>query len=194
MQRKMMTIGIVACVLALVIGGISLAQPGAGGRQRGGDQGGQGQRGGGDRPQFDPAQIRQRMMEGWKQTLGADDESWKVIEPRLARVLELNRPQMMGARGMMPGGMRGPGGQQGPQRQFRGPDNQEPTEVEKATEALATTLENQSAPPEQIKQRLTALRAAREKQRTQLATAQKELRDILTLRQEAALIMRGMLD
>jgi Spy/CpxP family protein refolding chaperone len=40
---------------------------------------------------------------------------------------------------------------------------------------------------------LTALRAAREKARQELATAQEELRKILTPRQEALLVLMGYL-
>jgi flagellar motor switch/type III secretory pathway protein FliN len=207
MQRRVITIGVVACVLALVIGGVSFAQGGGqgggqGGRQRGqGDQGG-GQRGGG---QFDPAQMaemRQRMAERMKERLGVDDEAWKVLEPRLTKVQELSRQQMMaGGRGMMAfGGQRGgarggeQGGPQGQRPRFPGQENREPTAVEKETEALNTVLENPSASAEQIKQRLTALRAAREKARTELATARQDLRQLLTMRQEAILVLDGTLD
>jgi len=202
MQRKMITIGVVACVLALVIGGLCLAQPPQGGNRAGG-----GQRGGGQF-QFDPArmaEMQQRMMERWKEQLGADDEAWKVIQPRLTKVMELNRQQGMGGRGGMfgPGGMRGRGsdqgpggrgGQQGDRPRFPGMENRQPTEVEKAAEALNTTLENQSASADEIKQRLTALRAAREKAKSELAKAQQDLKQILTLRQEAILVGNGTLD
>lgn len=198
MHKRMITIGVVACALALMIAGLSVAQPPAGG-DRGGDR---------MMRQFDPAQMRQRMMEGWKQRLGADDEAWKVIEPRLSKVMELNRDTMAGGRGMF-GGMRGQrgdqagqrggdqagrGGQQGNRPRFPEMENREPTVVEKAAETLNTTLENESASADQIKQQLTALRAAREKARADLATAQQDLRQILTLRQEALLVLSGMLN
>jgi hypothetical protein len=66
--------------------------------------------------------------------------------------------------------------------------------VEKASEGLRTLLENTSATPEQIKQQLTTLRAAKEKAKQQLAVAQKELREVITLRQEAQCVMMGLLD
>jgi hypothetical protein len=190
MRKQVIGIGIVACVVALVIGGLSIAQPPAGG------QGGPGGPGG----QFDPAQMRQRMMERMKEQLGADDAAWKVLEPRLTKVMDLNRQtQGMGRGGMfgMMGGMRGQrgandaggqGGRRGPQQ-----DPATMTPVEKAQEQLRTTLENQSASPEEIKKQLTALREAREKARQELATAQQELKKILTVRQEAQLVMMGQL-
>jgi Spy/CpxP family protein refolding chaperone len=101
--------------------------------------------------------------------------------------------------GMM-GGMRGQrggnnnndanaqGGRQRPQQ-----DPATMTVVEKAQEQLRTTLENQSASPEEIKKQLTALRQAREKAKQDLATAQADLVKILTPRQEAQLVMMGQL-
>ena len=120
--------------------------------------------------------------------------------------MELNRNQMMnrGRGGMFGfGGMRagrggegGPGGRGGDRMmaRFPGEENREPTAVEKATEALNTTLENESASPETIKQQLTALREARVKAQQELAVAQQSLREILTLRQEALLVLNGQLN
>jgi hypothetical protein len=198
MHRKMIMVGVVAGMLALAIGGLCLAQPPQGGQQGGGRGGDRGQRGPG---QFDPAQMRQRMMEGWKQRLGADDEAWKVIEPRFVKVMELNRQTMAGGGMFGFGSMRGPrggdqggrGGQPGDRPRFPGQEDREPTAVEKAAQTLSTTLENQSASADQIKQQLAALRAAREKARQELAVAQQDLRQILTVRQEALLVLSGML-
>ncbi len=204
MQRKVIAISVVAGVLALLGAGLCMAQPPQGG------PGGPGGFGG----QFDPTQMRQRMMDNWKQQLGADDDAWKVIEPRLTKVMELNRQTMMGGRGMFgmfgPRGMRtqrgdrggqgasqgqGPGASQGnrPPR-FPGDENREPTAVEKAQETLSATLESESASPDIIKEQLTALRAARVKAQQELAAAQQDLRQILTLRQEAVLVLSGMLN
>jgi hypothetical protein len=187
MRKQVIGIGIVACVVALVIGGLTIAQPPAGGGPGG---------------QFDPAQMRQRMMERMKEQLGADDAAWKVLEPRLTKVMDLNRQtQGMGRGGMfgMMGGMRGQRGANandaGGQGSRRGPQ-QDPatmTPVDKAQEQLRTTLENQSASPEEIKKSLTAFREAREKARQELAAAQQELKQILTVRQEAQLVMMGQL-
>jgi hypothetical protein len=192
MRRQVVMVGVAACVLALVIGGLSIAQPPAGG-----GQGGPGGPGGG---RFDPAQMRQMMTQRMKEQLGVDDEAWKVMEPRLMKVMELNRQTAggPGRGGMFFGGRRGQDGNQndrGPRdrqnAQGRPPEQQ--TAVDKAAEQLRTTLDNQSAAPEEIKKQLTALRDAREKAKLELATAQQELRQILTLRQEAQLVMMGLL-
>ncbi len=47
---------------------------------------------------------------------------------------------------------------------------------------------------DQIKARLGALRSAKEKAQQELATAQHSLRQLMTLRQEAVLVLNGLLD
>jgi hypothetical protein len=155
--------------------------------------------------------MRQMMEQRMRDQLGCTEAEWQVIGPRLTKVMNLNRQSRGGgAMGRMfmgrrnrPGGPQGgqggrPDGPQGDQgnarRRPRGPFGGEPTAVDKAGEALQTTLENASATPEEIKAKLTALRAAREKAKAELAVAQKQLREVLTLRQEAQLVVMGMLD
>jgi hypothetical protein len=203
MQKQVVKLGVLACVLALMAGGLSIAQQAGG--QGGGRRGGSGGPGGGPGGNFDPAQFRQRMAERMKEQLGADDQAWKVIEPRLMKVMELNRQTQAGGRGGMMamfGGMRGqrggpggPGGDQGGPQGMRGRGPQgEQTAVEKAMAQLRTTLENQSASADEIKTALTNVRAAREKARQELAVAQQDLKKILTVRQEAVLVEMGQLE
>ena len=196
MRRKVIVVGVMGCLVALIAAGVSLAQP----------QGRAGQRGG-QRGMFDPARMRQMMEQRMKEQLGVTDQEWQVLGPRLTKVMNLSRQTGMGAgmgrmfmgrRGQRgqggQGGQDGQGGQGGQQgRRPRGPFGQEETAVSKASDALQTTLENASAAPDEIKTKLTALRTAREKTRQELATAQKELREVLTLRQEAQLVLMGML-
>jgi hypothetical protein len=203
MQKKVVKLGVLACVLALMAAGLSIAQQAGG--QGGGRRGGFGGPGGGPGGNFDPAQFRQRMAERMKEQLGADDQAGKVIEPRLMKVMELNRQTQAGGRGGMMamfgamrgqrGGPGGPGGDQGGPQGMRGRGPQgEPTAVEKAMAQLRTTLQNQSASADEIKTALTNVRAAREKARQELAVAQQDLKKILTVRQEAILVEMGQLD
>jgi hypothetical protein len=143
------------------------------------------------------------MMERMKEQLGADDAAWKVLEPRLTKVMELNRQASSGRGGMFGtmfgrrGGPGGPGGDQGgPQGDRRGPGGPmgEQTALDKALTQLRTTLENQSATAEEIKTQLTNVRQTREKARQELAVAQQDLKKILTVRQEAILVSMGQLD
>jgi hypothetical protein len=149
------------------------------------------------------------MTERLKGQLGASDEEWKVIQPRLQKVMNLRRQVNAPGRGMMMyGGMggaggRGPGmmggggrGQTGGQRTRPGTSQpqREQSAVEKATQGLQEVLRSESAKPEQIKAKLAALRSAKEKATKDLATAQKELKKNLTVKQEAILVLSGYLN
>ena len=192
----------VLVIVGLLLVGQSLSQPGQRG-QRGQRGTGQAQGPGGRQPggrQFDPERMRQMMEQRMQEMLGATDVEWKVLGPRVMKVQELSRQASAGGRGMMFGrGMRGgPGGPGGPggRPSGRGPGgaNRELTEVEKAQQNLQTTLDNTAATPDAIKKQLTILRTAREKSRQELAKAQQDLRQVLTLRQEATLVLMGMLN
>jgi hypothetical protein len=191
----------IASIVGLLLAGQSLSQPAQQG-QRAGVQGPGGPMQGGPPqgpggPQFDPARMRQMMEQRMQEMLGATAEEWKVLGPRVMKVQDLVRQSGGGGPGMMfgPMGRRGLGGPGGNRPGGRGMAmNRELTEVEKAQEELQTLLENTAATPEQIKQQVTKLRAAREKARQELAKAQQDLRQVLTMRQEAQLVLMGMLD
>jgi hypothetical protein len=68
------------------------------------------------------------------------------------------------------------------------------TEGEKACEELSELLEDKNSDPEKIREKMIALRQAREKAGEQLAKARQELRKILNSRQEANLILLEVLD
>ena len=59
---------------------------------------------------------------------------------------------------------------------------------------LNKVLENEAATAEKIQAKLKELREARDKAKQQLAAAQQELRELLTARQEAQLVVMGMLE
>lgn len=204
MRKNMFKIAVVAFIALALTASLIVAQPQGRGQGQGPGQGPGGQMG--MRGGFDPAQMQQMMEQRMRENLGASEQEWKVLGPRVMKVQQLSRQVSTGGRGMFGfggfggrRGMQGPGGmgnRQGGDRPNR-PDNapeRELSAVEKASEALMTTLENEAAKPEEIKSKLTALRAAREKAKQELATAQKELREIVTVRQEAQLVIMGMLD
>jgi hypothetical protein len=84
-------------------------------------------------------------------------------------------------------GGRGPGG--GPPG-FGGSNNA----VSQALIGLRTTLADPNAGPEQIKEKVTIVRSARQKAKAELTAAQKDLLQMLTLDQEAVLVSLGYLD
>lgn len=171
------TLALVAFVMLVVLGaGSLLAQEG----------------GGGGRGRFDPEQMRQRYMDRIKEDLGLEEDAWKVIEPRLAKVVEMTTAErmsgmtsMFGRRG---GGRGGRGGEGG------GAPAAPETDTGKAMSALQTTLDNKEASPEEIKAKLTALRQAREKAKAELNQAQESVRELVTVRQEAQLVAMGLLE
>jgi hypothetical protein len=168
-------IGLMGAVAALPASA-QVDNPGGGG----GNQGG-GDRGGNRRGNFDPAQWRQQMEERMKKDMAATDEEWKVLQPKIQKVQQLQFSSRFG------GGFRRRGGEGGGGETPANP-------VATASQELRTTLENKDATAEQIKAKLDALRAARAKAKEELTKAQTELREIASVRQEAVLVRDGLLD
>jgi hypothetical protein len=143
-----------------------------------------------------------------KTSLGASDEDFTALQPKIEQVMTLQRQANagMGGRGGQ-GGPGGPGG--GPGGPGGGPGgpgggpggpgggNQPtgtPSAVQAAVQALRETLNNNDAKPDEIKAKLDALRAARAQARQNLTKAQEDLRSVLTQRQEAVLVTMGLLE
>ena len=153
MSRRML-LSFIFCLL--VVPAMVKAQPAPdnGGNNNGGGGGGGGRRGngGGGGGNFDPAQFRQRMMDNIKQQMAATDEEWKVIEPKLQKVMDANMQARVGGRG----GFGGRGGQNGGGN--RGGNNAATADnpVAKAMQDLRTTLDNKDASADDIAKKLTA--------------------------------------
>jgi len=159
---------VVAVLTAAVVAGVAFAQqgrPGGGRAAQGAARFGRGQGG-----QFDAAAMRRMISERMRNILGASEEEWTILGPRVEKVQNLMRE----VRGSRMAAMFSP--------------------VQKATDELEATLADEAAGSDVIRQKLTALRAAREKAQQQLDAARKELREVVTLRQEAQLVLMGLLD
>jgi len=177
MFRRMAMLSLVAGALALPV--VSMAHD-QGGQQQGGNRGGDNNR---NRGGFDPGRMEQFMKE---QLGNPTDEEWKVIQPKLEKVSNIRRDSMGGFFG---GRSRGGDSNRG------GDSSSRPqSEVAKAQQELRETLDKKDASVEDINAKLAALRSAREKSRTELKAAQKDLAEVLTARQVAALVMMGMLE
>jgi hypothetical protein len=156
-----------------------------------------------------------------QQTLGVDDEQWKVIEPRLKKVKHYREQAFIGTKppfqsnfnsfGTGPGGAQGFSGGFGGNFQFQaggfgGPggtfqsfpgrqDSDGPIyDGEILCEEIQRLLDDPQATPEQVSQKLDALRQEREKARRQWIAAQQQLREVLDFRQQAKLVLMGFLD
>jgi hypothetical protein len=169
------------------------AGPGGGGPGGGpgGGQGNGGPGGGGGGRRFDPAQFRQRMMQRLQTALGASDDEFAVLEPKIDAVVQLRMDVNGGGFGRGMGGRR-PGGQDG--GGGAPPSTQPSTPVQAAIQDLRTTLDDDSATPDQIKSKLDTLRQARAQEKTDLSKSEDDLRSLLTQRQEAQLVLFGILD
>lgn len=195
MRNHKRTLVVAASIVSFLVAGLVLAQP------QGGQGGQRGQRGNRD-PEEMRRMFEERMAERMKEQLEITDAEWKVLQPRFQKVTELQRQTAGGGRGMMGmmmggrGGRGGQGGRPGQEGQQRGPrpgGNQPQNEVQVASEALRTLLDSENPSSDQLKAKLAALRGAREKANQKLVAAQGELRQLLTLKQEASLVMMGIL-
>ena len=148
-----------------------------------------------------------------QQALRANDKQWKVIEPKLKKVKHYREQAFIGTKppfqsnfssfGTGPGGAGGFGGGFSGGFQFQGsvggPGGRQDfdgpiSDGEILCEEIQRLLYDPQATPEQISQKLDALRIAREKARKQWVRAQQQLREVLDFRQQARLVLMGLLD
>jgi len=159
----------------------------------------------GGRGNFDPAQMKQRLMDEMKdQWEIKDDAEWTAIEPKLGKVIdargEIMASTMRGAFGRGGGGRRGGGGggggngddNGGGQRQRqRGGGGMFGT-PSPAVEALQKAIDDK-APTAEIKTKLKVVQDEQKDKQAKLVAAQEDLRAVLTPRQEAIATLRGLL-
>jgi chromosome segregation ATPase len=165
---------------------------------------------------FGFAAMQERILNICKEKLGVTDEEWAVLEPRLMKVRKLSQniqtmttmtqwkvfqPRLkemeeQGQDGNPMAGMRRMfidriRTELEAQAQRAG---EEQNGFRQALTELQETLEKPAPSTTEIKVKMAALRGAKEKARQDLAQAQKELRELLTVKQEALLLMLGVLE
>lgn len=181
-----------------------------------------GPRGGFQRGQFDPAQMQEMMLQRLQRVLAMEDDEWQIVSPLLAKVMQSQVRSRMGGmpfgrRGAFRGGPawggRDGAGQDRPPRDGGEGEvqNRPPREGRGARPggpgrggfwpqpspeivALNEALEAEDTAPDQIRAKMAAARTARVRQGLQLKKAREELRELLTVRQEARLFSMGLLD
>lgn len=164
-------------------------------------QRGQG-RGGGN---FDPAEARARMAEMLRERFEVkSDDEWKVIQERIEKVTTAqNEVRALTSRGGAFGGFgRGGGGRGGDAAQGDNGGRRNRgggggggffnTEPSPEAEALQKAIDSKASNDE-LKAKMAKVREARKDKEAKLEKAQKDLRDILTPRQEATAVLMGML-
>ena len=147
---------------------------------------------------IDPSIVRKaataRWMERLRKQLGASEEEWKVLAPKIEGLQRAQQEVRAGIRGFRPGGAgSSTGGGRGFGNLF-GPGPGEPSEVEHAAETVRMAVNEPDIPDRDARLALEHYRKAREKARGRLAEAERELRELITQRQEAMLVMLGLLE
>jgi len=146
---------------------------------------------GGGRRNFDPAQMRERMMERYKEQLEVtDDAEWKAMQPMIQSVMDARMASMSGmGRGMFGGPRRGGNNATDGGDRRGGPFGQTPSAE---AEALQKAIDAK-APKAELKAALDKYVASRKAKQADLEKAQDDLRKILTSRQEAIATLNGLL-
>jgi DNA repair exonuclease SbcCD ATPase subunit len=140
---------------------------------------------------FDANQYRKAESDRMRDRLGATEEEWKTLEPMIQKVQTLQ--SQLSGRGIGLGmgmGMIMPG---------PGPDTSDQVkelmkELAKTAQDLATVIADKDAGPDRIKLALKDYRQARVKAKAEIEKAQKELKEVLTVRQEAVLKQMSVLE
>ncbi len=155
---------------------------------------------------FDPEQMRQRMMERVREQLEiTNDDEWKIVSERAEKVMAARREVGGGGMGAMMMG-RGPGGPGGGRRGGAEAGNADAGnrgnrprgggmfgEPSQEAKDLQTAIEAK-APAEEIKAKLEKFRAVKKAKEADLAKAQDKLKEVLNARQEAAAVLAGLLN
>ena len=182
MLREKVFVGLaVAGLLASVLIVPTFSQEG--GRRQGNAEGGRRRN-----RRWNREEMNKRILDSIKGKLGVTDEECEALKPKVEKVRTLSAQARRG-RGM---------GMAFARRRRRQPAEGEQapelSPIDKAAQELQKVADNKDSKPEEIKEKLTALRKAREDAAQQLEKAQKELRELLSARQEAQLVLLGMLN
>ena len=143
-----------------------------------------------------------RTADRMKERLGMTDADWKALGPKVMNVSTLSRqltsyggwgrtrrPRPAATEG------RGRGGERRPDRAERERGGgREQTALQKSGADLRKVLANTEAKPEEIAKSLAAYRKIRADAKAELAKAKKELGKVVSGRQEAQLVLVGLLD
>ena len=143
---------------------------------------------------FDPTQFQKMMMDGFRNQLEIkDDAEWKVVEERIQKVTDARREVGFGGMGMLSSIMRRgggpPGGAGGGARRgfgaFASTPNPDEEALQKAIDAKASNAE--------IKAALAKWQESKKARQAALEKAQADLRQVLSVRQEAIAALAGLL-
>jgi len=181
--NRIITLGAMAATLAIGITSL-FAQ----------DNGNGNANGGGQRRNFDPAQMQQRMVDRVQEELGfTNDTDWDAVKPLVQKVMDARRDVGFGGMSRMFGNGRNRGGGQGGQTggNNRGGGTFGQTSPEQ--DALQKAIDD-NAPSAQIKDLLAKYKAAQKVKQAKLEAAQADLKAVLTTKQEAQAYLLGLVN
>jgi len=131
-------------------------------------------------------EVRKQAQNRLKDTLGATDEEWQVLAPKIEKVQGLMLQNQGGAVAAALARFGAGGAVAGGQP--------EPSEVQKKLQALQELLRNKESSVEEVRLALAAYREAKTKAAAELEKARAELREVVTVKQEARLVALGLLE
>ena len=141
---------------------------------------------------FDPAEIRQRQLDNYREQLGVKDEDgWKKLEPLVTKVMDAQRDVMRTGGGF--GFGRGGGGRRGGgDGNAQGGGNRRAGQANPGREALQKAIDDKASGDE-LKSAVAKYREARKAKEAALEKAQADLKKELTPRQEAGAVLAGLI-
>lgn len=145
------------------------------------------------RNRFDRGQFMERFLERMRENLGASVEEWSVLKPMIVTITEKQSAMRRTGRGGFGafGGGRGgdnDGDRRGRDRRGSRGDGDSGSNTNSLREAV------ESGDANKIKKELASYRAVQKKRAAELKKAREELRQVVTLKQEATLVLWGLLD
>jgi len=184
---------VMAIAAALLMGSTDLLAQAAGGG--GGGGGGRNRNRNNNQAQNprDPAQMAAQRMERYRQQLEVtSDDEWKVLQPRVEKLMQAQREMRFGGFG---GNPRGGGNNPAPAdaatnnpgrgNRFGADANPEMDALQKAVDAKASS--------EELKAKLGKALEAMKQKEANLIKAQDDLRKLLSVRQESIAVLIGLL-
>ena len=183
-MKTITRLGILAMLACVAFGGASV-------------QAQQEQRNRFDRGQSDRNQFMERLLERLRENLGASVEEWSVLKPMIVTITEkqsaIRRAAGRGIFGAFGGGRGGRGGDGGGERRGRdGRGSRGDGDSGSNADSLREAIESGDA--NKIKKELASYRVAQKKRANELKKAREELRQVVTSKQEAMLVLWGLLD
>lgn len=148
------------------------------------------------RNRFDRNQFMERILERLRENLGASAEEWSVLKPMIAKITEKQsamRRTGRGGFGAFGGGRGGRGGDNDGDRRGR-EDRRSRGDEDSGSNADSLREAVESGDTNKIKKELASYRAVQKKRAVELKKAREELREVVTLKQEATLVLWGLLD